>query len=54
MFNSRRTDLLTGTAGGAGPEDVFGESIDQVCLRIVKGDLAQLIDNFIGEAACRY
>ena len=43
-----RTDLLAGAAGGAGPEHVLADRLDQVRARVAEGDLAYLLDDLHG------
>ncbi|EKD36953.1 MAG: hypothetical protein ACD_75C01311G0001 [uncultured bacterium] len=45
MLDCRGTDLLTGPAGGAGPEHIPADKVDEVGIGLGKSGLAQLIDH---------
>ena len=44
MLDVGRTDVLAGAAGGAGPDGIAADGVDQVGLGVGKGHLANLVD----------
>ena len=48
MLYVGRADLLAGITGGACPKDVLCDSVDQIRVRVQKGNLPDLLDNLHG------